>query len=215
MITGFLQAKKSPVTRTATGQDGGRTGNYLAWLSLCQRQTWPSPSSRATARATAKIAFSRTTFTVNAPSWISPMAAANIPSAGKNIAVLLCAEVEKAKAPRPRWPAGLSQGHGVFNYGLVCPTLKLITPSKALVVVRSSFGSIYLNCVEDQRYQFSGQFRHLVDQEKQCSRWWQIVSFRGGKWKTPRSAEGQTPGLGSGWWWRCFRTSGIRDRGSG
>ena len=31
---------------------------------------------------------------------------------------------------------GLSQGYGVFNYGLVCPTLKLITPSKALVVVQ-------------------------------------------------------------------------------
>jgi hypothetical protein len=27
------------------------------------------------------------------------------------------------------------EGYGVFNYGLVCPTLKLITPSKALVVV--------------------------------------------------------------------------------
>ena len=46
------------------------------------------------------------------------------------------AEIEKAKAPRPRWPAGLSQGYGVFNYRLVCPTLKLITPSKALVVVQ-------------------------------------------------------------------------------
>ena len=30
---------------------------------------------------------------------------------------------------------GLSQGHGIFNCGLVCPTFKLITPSKALVVV--------------------------------------------------------------------------------
>ena len=81
---------------------------------------------------------------------------------------------------------GLSQGYGVFNYGLVCPTLKLITPSKALVVVRSSsLGAVQIDCEDDHRYQFSGQFGCLADQEKDCCRWWQMVSFRGQE-KAPR-----------------------------
>ncbi len=78
------------------------------------------------------------------------------------------------------------EGHGVFNCGLVCPTLKLITPSKALVVVRSSSpGSVQIDCEDDYRYQFGGELGHFADQEKQCSGWWQIVSFRGQEMKNP------------------------------
>jgi hypothetical protein len=68
--------------------------------------------------------------------------------------------------------------------------------AKGLVVVRSSsLGSVHIDCEDDHRYQFSGQFGCLADQEKDCCRWWQIGSFHV---KTPRSTEGQTPGFG-GW----------------
>jgi hypothetical protein len=91
----------------------------------------------------------------------------------------------KSEAPRPDELTGALRGHGVFNCGLVCPTLKLITPSKALVVVRSSLGSVQLDCEDDYRYQFSSQFGCLADQEKQCCRGWHMDSFRGREMENP------------------------------
>jgi hypothetical protein len=102
----------------------------------------------------------------------------------------------KGESPETEVARGLSQGYGIFNCGLVCPTLKLITPSKALVVVRSSLGSVQLDCEDDYRDQFGGEFGCLADQEKECSRWGQIVSFRGLEMENPEVRKGQTPGFG-------------------
>ncbi len=58
--------------------------------------------------------------------------------------------------------------------------------AKGLVVVRSSsLGAVQIDCEDDHRYQFSGQFGCLADQEKDCCRWWQIVSFRGREMENP------------------------------
>ena len=59
----------------------------------------------------------------------------------------------------------------------------------------SSFGSIHLYCEDDYRYQFSGQLGCLADQEKDCSRWWQIVSFRGLEIENPEVRWGADAGV--------------------
>ena len=124
--------------------------------------------------ATASIALRNTTVTASAPSWISATAADTEAIEIQKIVAPLCDE--KSKAPLI----------GMTKCALRAVALSyLSTPkrhAKGLVVVRSSsLGSVQLDCEDDYRYQFSGQFGYLADQEKECSRWWQMVSFRGQK----------------------------------
>ncbi len=133
----------------------------------------------ATARATARNALRKTTVTASAPSWTSAAAAdtdaieiQNMYFSGGKV------QVEKDKAPL----IGVTKGalRAVAHSYLSTPKRH----AKGLVV-RSSPGSVQLDCEDDHRYQFSGQFGCLADQEKDCCRGWQIVSLRGAR-KSPK-----------------------------
>jgi hypothetical protein len=86
--------------------------------------------------ATASIALRNTTVTASAPSWTNA-AAADIEAIEIQNMYCSCGRFgnKKGESPETGMARGLSQRYGVFNYGLVCPTLKHIMPSNALVVV--------------------------------------------------------------------------------
>lgn len=102
-------------------------------------------------------------------------------------------QVEKSKAP----PIEMTKGalRAVALSYLSTPKLH----GKGLVVVSSSLGSVQLDCEDDYRYQFSGQFGCLADQEKECSGWWQIVSFRGQEMENPKVCGGADAGVRGEW----------------
>ena len=70
-----------------------------------------------------------------------------------------------------------------------------MSPTALVVVSSSSLGSVQIDCEDDHRYQFSGQFGCLADQEKQCGRWWQIVSFHGHRNRKPRGPQRADAGV--------------------